>query len=73
MKSELCTIKQDFEKLIRKEITLKPQNGLSNSNSKAKYCSSGRKEVRSTSEYDKYNGGTVLKDSHDHFNRIINL
>lgn len=53
MKAELSNIKNDFEKLIRKEINLKPNHDplkIVNSN-KPKQYSSAKKDHRSTSEY----------------------
>ena len=52
MKNELSNIKNDFEKLIRKEINLKPHHDplkIVNNNSQ-KHYSSARKDQRSFSE-----------------------
>lgn len=53
MKAELSNIKNDFEKLIRKEISLKPHQDplkLVNSNKQKQYCSA-KKDQRSNSGF----------------------
>mgnify|MGYP000901884263 CR=1 FL=1 len=77
MKAELSTIKNDFEKLIRKEINLKVEDDeplKSVNTNKPKHYSTSKKETRSISENEKLH--VVMgskKNQEDHFNRILNL
>lgn len=74
MKSELSSIKNDFEKLIRKEINLKPQQDLlkSTNSHKEKYKST-RKDNRSVSEFEKIDFGTCQRGQDENKDRLFHL
>jgi hypothetical protein len=74
MKSELSNIKQDFEKVIKKDINLKGNTPLTlNNGNKAKYCTSDRKEPRVLSNYEKYEVTSGWKEYETKTNNILQL
>lgn len=76
MKAELSTIKQDFEKLVRKEINLKiDQDPLRpfNSNKQKVISSSARKDNYPSFEHEPFDLSHFHKESDEHFNRILHL
>lgn len=81
MKAELSTIKNDFEKLIRKEITLKnDKDELPKSSSlatKNKCMSANKKDDRRFNEKygdnEKFEIALAHRDYDDNMNRILNL
>ena len=74
MKAELSSIKQDFEKIIKKDASSKPQTPLTlNNSNKPKYCTSDRKDPRPASNYEKYDFVNGWKDQNEQVNGILQL
>ena len=74
MKAELSNIKQDFQKIIKKDVNLKVTTPLNVTNTnKTKYCTSDRKEPRAMSNYEKYEVTSAWKDNEGQKNGILHL
>ena len=74
MKAELSNIKQDFEKIIKKDVSLKVNTPLNVANAnKPKYCTSDRKEPRAMSNYEKYEATSAWKENDGQKNGILQL